>query len=214
MSPRRTPLIIAAIAIAYPLLLRRPILTWGATREEATAALAGDGLIGAPDRVSTRAISIAAPAAAVWPWIVQIGPAPRAGAYTYDWIENLLGLDMHSADRVIEEFQRPQLGERIALGSNEMVVAVLEPERAFGWRSDDGNWLWTFTLQPTEEGTRLISRNSFRLPTIGLRIGMVPMEAGSLFMELKMLAGIKRRAEALHGGGIAPRDPSEHARRC
>lgn len=195
---RRAALIIIALAAAYPVLLRRRILTWGATAAEAAAELPGDGLIAAADRTSTRAISIDAPAAAVWPWIVQVGPAPRGGAYTYDWIENALGLDMHSADHVIEEFQRPRLGERIALGPNEMVVAVLEPERAFGWRSADGNWLWTFTLAPDGERTRLISRNSFMLPTLATRIAMVPMEVGSLVMELKMLAGIKRRAERLH----------------
>jgi hypothetical protein len=36
---------------------------------------------------------------------VQIGPG-RAGAYTYDWVENLLGLNMHSADHIVPEWQR------------------------------------------------------------------------------------------------------------
>jgi len=53
--------------------------------------------------VSTRAVTVAAPPAAIWPWLVQMGPG-RGGAYTYDWIENLLGLDMHSADAVLPEF--------------------------------------------------------------------------------------------------------------
>jgi hypothetical protein len=30
------------------------------------------------------------------PWIAQMGPSPRGGAYTYDRIENLLGLKLHS----------------------------------------------------------------------------------------------------------------------
>lgn len=193
----RLLLALALIALAYPALLRRRVLTWGATPGEADAELPGDRLLADLDRASTRAISIAAPPAAVWPWIVQIGPSPRGGAYTYDWIENLLGLDMHSADRVLEDFQHPQLGERISYGSNEMVVSVLEPEHAFGWLSADGNWLWTFVLQPEGEGTRLLSRNRFRLPTLAQRIGMVPMEPGSLVMERKMLAGIRDRAERL-----------------
>jgi hypothetical protein len=46
--------------------------------------------------VATRAVTIDAPRAAVWPWIAQMGPAPRGGAYTHDWIENLLGLDTGS----------------------------------------------------------------------------------------------------------------------
>src|SRR6266700_8280624 len=63
--------------------------------------------------VSTRAITIDAPAASVWPWLAQMGQSPRGGAYTYDWIENLLGLDMHSVDRVLPEFQDPQVGDRL-----------------------------------------------------------------------------------------------------
>ncbi len=197
MSLRRLIIALPLFWLAYTLKLRRLVLTWGATAAEAAAPLPGDELLPAPDRTATRAISIAAPPAAVWPWIVQIGPRPRGGAYTYDWIENLLGLDMHSADAVIAAFQHPQLGERIPLGSNEMVVAVLEPEHAFGWLSADGNWLWTFTLEPTAKGTRLISRNSYRLPTLAARIAMLPMEPGSLLMERRMLAGIRERAERL-----------------
>ena len=45
--------------------------------------------------------------------------------------------------------------------------------------------------------TRLISRNRFRLPTLVARLGMLPMEPGSLVMERKMLLGIKERAERL-----------------
>jgi hypothetical protein len=45
--------------------------------------------------------------------------------------------------------------------------------------------------------TRLISRNRFRLPTFAARIGMLPMEPGSLVMERRMLRGIKERAERL-----------------
>jgi len=182
---------------AYFFLLRRPILTWGATVEEAARRLPGDELLEDADGVSTRAIDIDAPASAVWPWIVQMGPSPRGGAYTYDWIENLLGLNMHSADRVLPEFQHPQIGDTIGFGSNRMQLQLLEPERALAWRSEDGNWVWTFVLTDEQGHTRLLSRNRFRLPTAMARIGMLPMEPGSLLMERKMLRGIKERAERL-----------------
>src|SRR3954452_19057323 len=100
----------AAALAAYFLLLRRRILAWGATRAEAGARLPGDELLGRADGVATRAIWIDAPASSVWPWLAQMGPSPRGGAYTYDWIENLLGLDMHSVDRVLPEFQDPHAG--------------------------------------------------------------------------------------------------------
>ena len=81
-----------AVAVVYWRLLRQPMLRWGATQPEASGRLPGDELLEEADGVATRAIDIDAPASAVWPWLAQMGPSPRGGAYTYDWIENLLGL--------------------------------------------------------------------------------------------------------------------------
>jgi len=191
----RTVGLVLSLAV-YP-LLRRPILTWGATSEEAASRLPGDELLEDADGVSTRAITIDAPAGSVWPWLAQMGPSPRGGAYTYDWIENLLGLNMHSADRVLPQFQHPEVGDTIALGANRMRLEQVEPWRVVAWRSEDGNWVWSFVLLERDGTTRLISRNRFRLPTIAARIGMLPMEPASLLMERKMLRGIKERAERL-----------------
>ncbi len=190
-------LLVAAAAGLYWRLLRRPVLTWGATAGEAASRLPGDELLEDADGVSTRAVTIEAPPEAVWPWLAQMGPSPRGGAYTYDWVENLMGLDMHSADRVLPEFQHPEPGDTIGFGKNRMRLELVEPERVLAWRSEDGNWVWTFVLAEQNGTTRLISRNRFRLPTLVARIGMLPMEPGSLVMERKMLLGIKRRAEAL-----------------
>jgi hypothetical protein len=187
--------LLGAAGVLYPPLLRRRILTWGATAQEAVARLPGDELLEDADGIATRAVTIAAPADAVWPWLVQIGPSPRGGAYTYDWIENLLGLNMHSADHVLPEFQSPKVGDTIRFGKNQMRLERVESERVLAFRSADGNWVWTFVLQENDEETRLISRNRFRLPTLTARIGMLPMEPASLLMERKMLRGIQQRAE-------------------
>lgn len=198
--PKRGRVALGSIAVAamlYRLLLRRPILNWGATDAEANARLPGDELLEEADGVATRAITIDAPASAVWPWIAQMGPSPRGGAYTYDWIENLLGLDMHSADRVLPEYQHPQVGDTLGYGKNRMRFERVEPQRVLATRSEDGNWVWTFVLDEQDGRTRLISRNRFRLPTLTAKIGMVPMEPASLVMERKMLRGIKRRAQRL-----------------
>jgi hypothetical protein len=190
--------VLAAVALfaLYLRFLRRPVLTWGA-EAEADERLPGDELLEEADGVATRAIDVDAPPSAVWPWIAQMGPAPRGGAYTYDWIENLLGLDMHSADEVLPDFQHPEVGDTIGYGSNRMRVERVDPEHVLAWRSEDANWVWTFVLEPRNGGTRLVSRNRFRLPTLAARVGMVPMEPASLLMERKMLQGIKERAEAL-----------------
>ena len=177
--------------------VRQPILTWGATPAEAADPRPGDELLPTADAVSTRAIDIDAPPADVWPWLAQMGPAPRGGAYTYDWIENVLGLGIHSVDHVLPEYQHPQIGDTIALGSNRMRIERVDPEHVLAWRSEDGNWVWTFVVEERDGRTRLISRNRFRLPRLIARIGMLPMEPGSLVMERKMLLGIRQRGQRL-----------------
>jgi hypothetical protein len=188
---------IGAAALLYRLRVRRPILNWGATAAEAEVRLPGDELLELADGVATRAITIDAPASAVWPWIAQMGPSPRGGAYTYDWIENLLGLDIHTTDQVLPEYQHPQVGDTLGYGKNRMRFERVEPKRVLATRSQDRNWVWSFVLDEHDGKTRLISRNRFRLPSLAAKIGMVPMEPASLVMERKMLRGIKRRAELL-----------------
>jgi hypothetical protein len=164
------------------------------------AKLPGDDLLDAADIIATRAIEIEAQPSAIWPWLVQMGPG-RAGAYTYDWMENLFGLDMHSADRVHQEWQDLEVGDVLRSGPDKpgMRVEVLETERVLSNRSEAGDWVWTFALRPTNGSTRLISRNRAEMKgaAAGQRLGMLVMEPGSLILERKMLLGIKQRAERL-----------------
>ena len=104
---------------------------------------------------------------------------------------------MHSADEVLPEFQDPQGGDELGYGPNRMRFERIEPQRVQALRSTDGNWVWTFVLKERDGVTRLISRNRFRLPRYRDKVGMLPMEPGSLVMERKMLRGIKERAERL-----------------
>jgi len=190
----------AALEWLYSRLLRHWVLTWGATAEEANRSLPGDDLLDPADIVATRAIGIDAPPSAIWPWLVQMGPG-RAGAYTYDWIENLFGLNMHSADRVHPEWQGLAVGDVLRSKEDKpgMRVEILEPERILSNRSEAGDWVWTFALEPENDSTRLISRNRIAMKgaAAGPRLGMLVMEPGSLVMERKMLLGIKQRAEQL-----------------
>ena len=182
----------------YRRFLRDWVLTWGATAEEAARSLPGDELLEGADIVATRAIGIDAPASAIWPWLVQMGPG-RAGAYTYDWIENLFGLSMHSADRIHQEWQNLGVGDVLRSRKDRpgMRVEMLDPQRALSNRSEAGDWVWTFVLVPEDGRTRLISRNRIAMQgaAAGQRLGMLVMEPGSLVMERKMLLGIKQRAE-------------------
>jgi len=190
---------VALELLTYP-LWRSWCLHWGALDDELDQVLPGDEVLEQPDLVTTRAIGIRAPASSVWPWLVQMGPG-RAGAYTYDWIENLAGLDMHSAGEIIPDLQHLQVGDSWKLGSKGAVLRVesITPASSLVLRSDDGNWVWAFVLVPDDSGTRLLSRNRIRLSgaSTGARAAMRHlMEPGSLVMERKMLLGIKGRAES------------------
>lgn len=190
-----------AAVLSYPLFFRRKCLTWGARPEEVTRQLPGDELLPAADVVATRAISVAAPPDAVWPWLVQMGSG-RGGAYTYDWIENLFGLAMRSADEILPQFQQLKAGDLLQLGPGRpaLRVEVADPERVLTARFEDGTWVWIFALTPEPGGgTRLISRNRIVTPRApGARLlSLLVMEPGSLVMERKMLLGIRQRAERL-----------------
>ena len=78
-----------------------------------------------------------------------------------------------------------------------MRLERVDPQKVLAWRSQDGNWVWTFVVTESEGGTRLVSRNRFRLPSTAGRVGMLAMEPASLVMERKMLRGIKHRAQRL-----------------
>jgi hypothetical protein len=198
----------AALAVTYPLLLRGRCLHWGATPDEVTRAIPGDDLVADPDVVSTRAVTIDAPPEAIWPWLVQMGSG-RAGAYTYDWIENLFGLDMHSADEILPEFQDLKAGDVLPVGADgpSMIVEILKPDEVLCLRADNGEWVWTFALYPTGSSTRLVSRNVIATPgaSRGRRLfTLLVLEPGSLVMERKMLLGIKERAERTASSPMAP----------
>ena len=134
----------------------------------------------------------------------MVGPdgIRSGGLYTYDWIENLFGLHMHSADVILPQFQDLQVGYAQRLGKNGPVlrVAVADQNACLVLRSDDGNWVWAFCLMSDGNQTRLVSRNRISTPGASKLSRMFfkyVMEPGSLIMERKMLLGIKQRAERL-----------------
>ena len=201
----------ACLFLALPRLRR-----WGATAEEVSRTLPGDDLVASPLYTTTHAITVRAPAADVWPWLVQIGQN-RGGFYTYDALENIAGLKVRSADRVHPEWQDLRAGEDyLTLDPDEamkMTIAVFEPPHAFVVRSgapgeppqEAGDffrgelaWTWGFYLEHDETGaTRLIvrSRAAWRrtVPTAFARALL--LEPAHFIMEQGMLRGIRDRAE-------------------
>lgn len=197
----RVPLLVGAgvaLAAALSPAARREGLTWGATPEEALCPLPGDDLLPDADLLSTRAVTIDADKSVVWPWLVQMGSG-RGGAYSYDWIENLLGHDVHSTYEILPEFQHLAVGDVVPLGPKGpgMRVEICDPEHSLVFRSTDGTWVWAFDLRTYWLGTRLVSRNRIAAPRF---VDRALLEPGSLLMERRMLLGIKQRAESAAPG--------------
>src|SRR6266536_5993404 len=184
--------------------MRRRYLTWGATDQEIGDPLAGDDLISNPDMVATRAIAIRASAERVWPWIAQLGQG-RGGFYSYDWLENLVGCDIHSSDRILLEWQDITVGDEIRLAPQVgLALAFVEQGRSLvlrggipmGKRAAPYDFTWAFTLHEGPDGTtRLLVRERYVYTRAWARLIVEPAELLSFVMTEKMLRGIRDRAE-------------------
>jgi len=86
----------------------------GATTQEQSQPLPGDDLFGSDVTRTTNAITIHAPAGAIWPWLVQMGQV-RGSFYTYTWVENLLGAKITNLDSIDPALQNLEVGDRIWL---------------------------------------------------------------------------------------------------
>lgn len=201
-------------AVASLPLLRGWAMTSGATDAELDATLPGDDVLPNAQVVATRGISILAAPDDVWPWLAQLGWG-RGGFYSHDWLENAVGLGIHSADRIEERWQGLAVGGRVHLAPEVTLRAVVvQPPRALVLRSDAApgpapfEFTWAFVLTPRPDGTtRLVVRERYERPAHAAP--MVELtQAASTVMTLGMLRGIRRRAEAQAHTGSANRTPA------
>jgi hypothetical protein len=199
---------IGGAAVAYTLLARPHLLRWGATDQEANSSLPGDELIANADRTATRAITIRASAEQVWPWLAQLGQG-RGGFYSYDSLENLVGCDIHSADRIVPEWQDVAVGDKVRFAPKVgLDVALLERGRSLvlrggvpvGNTAPPYDFTWAFALRDKpDETTRLLVRERYAYTRLWAPLLVEPTEAVSFVMSQKMLRGIKDRADRAAG---------------
>lgn len=195
---------LAGAGAAYMLLARPRHLRWGATDQESGGPLPGDDLLANPDLTATRAVTVRASAAEVWPWIAQLGQG-RGGFYSYDFLENLVGCQMHSAERIVPEWQTPEVGDQVKLHPDvPLEVAVVEPGGALVLRGGvpmgdtppPYDFTWAFVLREQPDGTtRLLSRERYAYTKWWTPLLVEPVEAVSFVMSQKMLRGIRDRAQ-------------------
>jgi hypothetical protein len=180
-------------------LYRRWHQRWGATPQEVASPMPGDDLITGAQYRATRAITIAAPPDAVWPWLVQVG-CLRAGWYSNDLLDNLT---RPSEEEVIPELQDLHVGQWVPMSptpsdKTAFKVASFEPNRLLVWQQPVSTWVWT--LEATGDGgtrlvTRLRNRYDWRRPVDAV-LSLVLNEFGDFPMMRRMLLGLKARAES------------------
>ena len=197
----RVLLVAAALIAGYLAIGRRWHLRWGASEIERRAAMPGDELVAHPGVVATRAVTIDAPPAAVWPWLVQMGYR-RAGWYSYDRFDN----DGRVVRAIIPELQHLEVGDvMLTDAKGGFRVEAIEPERVLVLmiHGDPGRGdldiSAALVLHPLPgERTRLLLRlrAEFR-GRVERAWGALLFDAGDFVMMRRMLIGIRERAEAV-----------------
>lgn len=198
----------SAIASAGLYAARRYYRNWGTTKDECEMALPGDEFVAEPVSQTTEGVWIEAPAAEVWPWLVQMGQ-DRGGLYSYEKLENLVGMKHRNADRIHPEWQHLATGDVIRmvprgwmglrdglalpvarLIEGEAIVLRLQPPDL----PVDG--VWSFHVMPRwEDRSRLLVRTRLRMRAPGEAVGAEAAGPVMSLMTRGMLLGIKRRVE-------------------
>jgi hypothetical protein len=213
LTVARAALVVVGDGTAYGIARRQRMTTWGATAHEVAQVLPGDEIVGPAKYRTTHAVTVDAPAERVWAWLVQLGQG-RGGMYSYDWLENLVGLHMHSAESIVPELQELGAGDVVRMvpeGTEpplEFVVARAEPPHLLvlgphGTREEAlaGNMpyaAWTFVVRAAENGgSRLVVRfqSDFKPTPLGWLMNKYALEPVHFLMERKMMLTLKERAE-------------------
>jgi hypothetical protein len=220
MVPRRLLRSIVLVATgfgAYAMLARPHLLRWGATDAEVAEPYPGADLVPNGRRISTMSVTLDAPPAKVWPWLIQMG-ADRAGWYSWDHLDNG---GRASADRLHPEWQQMAVGDRrpsTPEGTYWFEVAALEPERFLALRAPldlahasrpfnpagprpamYSDSTWCFLLRELPEGkTRLVvSGYAASRPRFVTAIAdFLVWEPAHWIMQTRQFTNLRRRVEA------------------
>ncbi|RLB55589.1 MAG: hypothetical protein DRJ42_05800 [Deltaproteobacteria bacterium] len=187
---------------------KRWLRDWGSEEGERRRSWAGDRLVSSNPEPSTRGIDIAAPAPVVWQWVVQFGLG-RAGFYSYELLERLIGIPVTNLESIAPEFQSIAVGDEIKLHPKApgIPVAMVEPGASVCFGQAPGSEApeehpgrsWSFYIQPIDDdSSRLIIRGCFEPATsLVKRIAAAVEEPIDFVMEQRMLRTIKRLAEEM-----------------
>lgn len=186
--------------------------TWGASTSEIASALPGDDMVPEAKMRTTKGITVRAKPESIYPWLLQLG-VDRGGMYSYDWLENMFGLKVHSADHIVPALQDVQTGDFWRFTPRDYVlkpgpglyVRRLIKDQAvllcFGMEGQPDEACvdtWQFVLVPQADGsTRLLLRSNMAIPA------ELPVKLTyfvQFIMERKMLLTIRDMAEGYTPG--------------
>ena len=123
---------LAALA-TYRQVIRPWYESWGIEPGDDERLLPGDELIANPTAGETRGITIDAPEAAIWPWLVQMGFG-RAGWYSYDRLDTR----GRSAAAIVPAWQTIAVGDTMPTWpGGGFEIAQVEADRAIVLYLDD-----------------------------------------------------------------------------
>ena len=187
---------------------------WGASEEEIAAGYPGDELIESPADQTTMAVTIAAPAEVIWSWLVQIDQ-DRGGMYSYDGLEQAIGLEIHSAETINPAWQHLEPDDSVRLvppgwgplpDGYAFRVSMVEPPHTLVLRQgppqDPWDGVWTFSIREVGPGLcRLVSRTrTHRNRGVAQAVLRAATTLGAPItwvMTRKMLLTLKERAEGM-----------------
>lgn len=172
------------------------------TSDEIDAPRPGDECIADPDSIMNRAFTVAAPAAEVWPWIVQLGKK-RAGWYLPRTVERFFPKSRRATRKVELKWQDLAVGDVVPDygGPNEtFTVHTIDAPNALVYTSVRGaiQVSWSIQLTPLDAGATRIH--------LRLRLGPIKrkwlVNTGGELIDLLTIAGLERGlAERLEEAG-------------
>jgi hypothetical protein len=189
--------VVSWVSCVYILFIRPWHLRWGATDEEVQRPMPGDDQVPHPMLQATRAVTIRASAAEIWPWLIQMGYR-RAGWYSYDMLDN----EGIHVNRIIPELQHLEEGDVMKTDAEGgFTVAAIDSNRSLVLiiRNLYAQISSSIVLDEIDkEQTRLIMRlRANYKPGLWTTLFYLIFEPGDFLMMRKELLGIKRRAEQM-----------------
>jgi len=193
-----------------------------ATRQERAAPLPGDEDIANPVAVLDNAIDIDAPPEAVWPWLAQMGAWPKAGWYSYDFLDNRGHKSLDAVDPALTEIDIGSVFPALPGVTDCFILTRMEPQRCLvlavpgkdgpkgelgspEWIRSFGRSNWSWILTPLPAGMRLHVRARLGwlemdlpfLGTVNFPAWLARLLAGPIhfIMQQRQLHNIRRRVE-------------------